>query len=193
MKLSMTQAAKHTGKSRATIFRMIKSGKLSAEMTDAGTYQIDTAELFRVFPAVPRNVSDTDEMKRNDTAETEMFNRLIGTLQEQVVDLRRRLDLSEAERTLQSAEIRRLTLLLMPPAPDPDRVQENGAGAAQVTAKLQEAANDDASPQQPAGDHGDQDAGGKVEPPENFTEQDKGGTPTKKGGLWKRILFKKIF
>lgn len=48
--LSLTQAAKIAGKSKSTINRAIKSGKLSATRHDDGSYSIDGAELARVFP-----------------------------------------------------------------------------------------------------------------------------------------------
>lgn len=48
--LSLTQAAKITGKSKSTINRAIKSGKLSATRHDDGTYSINVAELHRAFP-----------------------------------------------------------------------------------------------------------------------------------------------
>jgi hypothetical protein len=48
--LSLTQAAKIAGKSKSTINRAIKSGKLSATRHDDGSYSIDGSELARVFP-----------------------------------------------------------------------------------------------------------------------------------------------
>ena len=47
--LSLTQAAIATGKSKSTINRAIKSGKLSATRHEDGSYAIDGAELSRVF------------------------------------------------------------------------------------------------------------------------------------------------
>jgi excisionase family DNA binding protein len=52
--LSMSEAAMRTGLSKSTIHRAIKSGKLSAERQEDGSYEIDPAELFRVYrPAQP--------------------------------------------------------------------------------------------------------------------------------------------
>lgn len=48
--LSLTQAAKIAGKSKSTINRAIKSGKLSATRHDDGSYSIDSSELARAFP-----------------------------------------------------------------------------------------------------------------------------------------------
>ena len=47
--LSLSQAAKETGKSKSTINRAIKTGKLSATRHQDGTYSIAASELFRVF------------------------------------------------------------------------------------------------------------------------------------------------
>ena len=52
-KLSLSQAAKLTGKSKSTINRAIKSGKISATRHEDGTYSIDPAELARAFDLEP--------------------------------------------------------------------------------------------------------------------------------------------
>ena len=51
--LSLSQAAKLTGKSKSTINRAIKTGKLSATRHENGTYSIDPAELTRAFDVEP--------------------------------------------------------------------------------------------------------------------------------------------
>ena len=51
--LSLSQAAKLTGKSKSTINRAIKTGKVSATRHEDGTYSIDPAELARVFDVEP--------------------------------------------------------------------------------------------------------------------------------------------
>lgn len=48
--LSLSQAAKTTGRSKSTIGRAIQSGRLSASRNADDTFSIDPAELFRVFP-----------------------------------------------------------------------------------------------------------------------------------------------
>lgn len=61
MKLTLGQAAKESGKSKATISKAIKSGKLSVIAQTSAGYEIDPAELFRVFPketAQPLTVND---------------------------------------------------------------------------------------------------------------------------------------
>lgn len=51
--LSLSQAAKLTSKSKSTINRAIKTGKLSAVRHEDGSYSIDPAELSRVFDMEP--------------------------------------------------------------------------------------------------------------------------------------------
>jgi excisionase family DNA binding protein len=47
--LSLREAAEQTGTSKSTIFRAIRSGRLSAGKDDDGNFAIDPAELFRVY------------------------------------------------------------------------------------------------------------------------------------------------
>ena len=52
MSWSLSEAARETGLSKSTISRAIKSGKVSAQRQDDGSYRIEPAELFRVYPRV---------------------------------------------------------------------------------------------------------------------------------------------
>ena len=61
LELSLSQAAKITGKSKSTINRAIKTGKISAARHEDGSYSIDPAELSRAFNLEPQEGS-----KRND-------------------------------------------------------------------------------------------------------------------------------
>jgi hypothetical protein len=55
---TLSQAAKETGKSKTTISRDIKKGKLSAIKKDDGTYEIQAAELFRIYPKVKNSLDE---------------------------------------------------------------------------------------------------------------------------------------
>jgi hypothetical protein len=117
MKFSLGQAAKETGLDKSTISRAIKSGRLSAQRKDGGGgYEIDPAELFRVFPPVskeqapissPSNAS-TDMLLENRELriKLEAAEARIRDKDEEVYDLRRRLDLEGEER-------RKLTMMLL--------------------------------------------------------------------------------
>ncbi len=107
MMLTLGQAAKETGKAKATISKAIKSGKISATKNDRGGYDIDPAELFRVYPANSnQTVNETPKSERQETpSELVELRAKVNSLQEQskqaqetVEDLRRRLDESERER-----------------------------------------------------------------------------------------------
>ena len=49
MSYTLNEAAKAVGKSKTTIHRAIKSGKISASKLDSGAYAIDPSELHRAF------------------------------------------------------------------------------------------------------------------------------------------------
>src|SRR3954464_9102428 len=53
MAYTLGTAAKATGRGKTTIYRAIKSGKISATRHEDGSYTIDPAELHRVFPPAP--------------------------------------------------------------------------------------------------------------------------------------------
>jgi len=67
MKHSLGTAAIATGKSKTTIHRAIKSGKLSAFKNDDGTFEIDPAELHRVFDPVTYIVTGNSAMEQSVT------------------------------------------------------------------------------------------------------------------------------
>ena len=74
--LSLSEAAKLSGQSKSTIWRAVNSGRLSATRTYTGDYQIDPAELHRVFSlgtgearAAPVSVNrDATNLERAETA-----------------------------------------------------------------------------------------------------------------------------
>lgn len=66
MSYTLNEAAKATGKSKTTIHRALKSGKISASKLDNGAYAIEPAELHRVFPPVPVERNE-ERLNRNDT------------------------------------------------------------------------------------------------------------------------------
>ena len=52
---TLSDAANAAEVAKSTIWRAIKSGRLSASRSVVGSYHVDAAELFRVFPAVRKN------------------------------------------------------------------------------------------------------------------------------------------
>lgn len=105
--VSMGEAARQAGVSKATIHRHIKAGKLSAVRKDDGSYAIDSAELFRAYP--PQRPPETVSVRQAGTpTETPETAREIALLRERVEELKLDRDAwrQQAER-----------LLLTPPEP----------------------------------------------------------------------------
>lgn len=106
MKLSATQAAERVGKSVPTITRAIKSGKLSAKKRPDKGYDIDPAELFRVWPAVMNESDVTSQMSQgvsdnsNSVLEAEIagLRERLADKDSTIEDLRKRLDREGEER-----------------------------------------------------------------------------------------------
>src|SRR3954451_18668884 len=110
---TLGEAAKATGKSKATISNAIKSGRLSVqEKTDSG-YRIAASELFRAFPPNSPNGSMNTQIEQTLTPKLNSPNNLlereIEILREErdrerrqfegtISDLRLRLDKEAAER-----------------------------------------------------------------------------------------------
>lgn len=105
--LTLGQAAKEVDKSKSTINRAIKNGRLSAQRRDDGSYRIDPAELFRVWPATGAQPSDTEPQTEPQATPAAILQVKVDMLeaqllreQETVDDLRGRLDKAE-DRMLQ--------------------------------------------------------------------------------------------
>jgi hypothetical protein len=120
MPYSLKQAADATGRSKPTILRAIQTSKISAVKDEHGEWQIDPAELHRVYEPVQGN--GTDEPELNDTqcskpsyqqgllrGAVEQLRERLASVEtdrererreaaEHIADLRRRLDLADAER-----------------------------------------------------------------------------------------------
>jgi excisionase family DNA binding protein len=68
MFISLGEAARRIGLSKATVQRAIKSGKLSAASVNSdGSYNIDPAELARVYELKPRDGFADPSMKQLET------------------------------------------------------------------------------------------------------------------------------
>ena len=98
--LTLGQAAKLTGKSKSTISRAIKTGRLSASK-EGGTFKIAVSELTRVFDATvaqPDQKNDTQPHPNTASApevEIRMLREMLERERETVDDLRGRLTRAE--------------------------------------------------------------------------------------------------
>jgi len=86
MYLSLSQAAKETGKSKSVIANALKTGRISGRRTEQGGWEIDPAELFRVFS--PQNALEGSK-ERNSTGQEPLQNAL---LEQEVKHLREQLE-----------------------------------------------------------------------------------------------------
>lgn len=128
MRFTLTAAAKETGVSKGTVSKALKSGRLSGERQEDGSFQIEASELFRVFPQKPQKPAAETAQKPQETAgeptETgvelavlrvrleiveQERERERESAQATIEDLRRRLDAEQEER-------RNLQRQIMPPA-----------------------------------------------------------------------------
>src|SRR3954453_14301341 len=103
MSYSVGEAAQLSGRSRATIKRLIAAGTLSASRSGPGKpWEIDAAELARVLPTPAREPPSEplDEPPRadNERAVIAAKDALIAEQREALADLRRRLDRADDER-----------------------------------------------------------------------------------------------
>jgi hypothetical protein len=69
MVYTLGEAAKATGKSKATISKAIKSGRISAKKDETGTFNIDPSELHRVYP--PTVSTEQNETPVNASVKTD--------------------------------------------------------------------------------------------------------------------------
>lgn len=125
--VSITEAARLTGKSRRTIQRYVATGKLSLSQGDTTEKSIDTSELIRVFgnslktntgDDTPKNVTMSHSVTtKNDTTdiEKELLKQELALLKERLKDKDAHID------SLQKAML--LIELKLPketePAPEP--------------------------------------------------------------------------
>ena len=102
-KLTLGQAAKQVGKSKPTISKAIKDGKLSGEKID-GVYQIEVSELLRVYDAVSETTEEESAPPAPQaSAVSEVEKRF---LEEKVADLEARLTDMKDERDTAQKEAR---------------------------------------------------------------------------------------
>lgn len=87
MAYTLGEAAKATGKSKATISKAIKSGRISASKGENGTFAIDPSELHRVYPA---NVENTNTLlhvvNSKDDGQIRELKASLDAAQERLVD-----------------------------------------------------------------------------------------------------------
>ena len=88
MSYTLGEAAKACGKSKATLSKAIKSGKISAERQVDGSFSIQAAELHRVYPPV----SSTPASEQKETLKETPVN---TSSERELIELRVKLEAAE--------------------------------------------------------------------------------------------------
>ena len=116
---SLKEAAESVWLGKPSILKAIQKGRISAKKNELGQWEIDPSELHRVYKAIAREPSPAVASERQEAAEVmelrarlDMMDKLLGQVEGERDDLRRRLDEAEASRKEAAAETRRLTLML---------------------------------------------------------------------------------
>ncbi len=133
--LTLTQAAEEVGRTRSTLFKAIKAGRLSATKDAQGHLLIDPVELYRVYVGV--NVSQGNQTKQgdivSDTQEMAFLRRENELLRQQATR-----DREQIAREQQQADHWRnqATMLLTHQAPQQDTNQTVSKESSQLWRKL---------------------------------------------------------
>jgi hypothetical protein len=128
MALTLGQAARLTGHGKSTLTRAIKAGRLSASRRDDGSYEIDPAELSRVYSIrtdTPETVAQPSHAVHHAppsgdpdvTARLAALEAEIAGLKDLVEEVKRSRDKAEAACDQWRGQAERLAL--RPPTPEP--------------------------------------------------------------------------
>lgn len=129
---TLGEAAKVAGVSKPTLSKAINVGRLSAEKQSDGSYRIQPAELFRVYPpeTSENRLTDVTFDDRLTGKGNSLISEEVSRLRErltilsgerererdqltsQIEDLRRRLDAEAEARRVEGEERRKLTAIL---------------------------------------------------------------------------------
>jgi hypothetical protein len=107
MPYSLQQAASACGINRSTVLRSIKAGRISASKNELGEWQIEPAELHRVYPAVAP-ATERPEAAQHDAG----IDALVAELRDQLAEMR-------AQRDAWQSVAERLALAAPKPAEKP--------------------------------------------------------------------------
>ena len=102
MKLSLNKAAKEAGVAKSTLLDALNHGRMSAEKNEKGHWEIDPAELFRVFP----KTSSYDTQKPSQTP-LENYQRTTqnNALEIEVKMLREQIERMDTERERERSQL----------------------------------------------------------------------------------------
>jgi len=119
---TLNQAAKACNKSKSTLLAAISGGRLSAKRDDKNQWQIDPAELFRVYESrTPELVTEHQTDHQNRTPENHPNTDLIDALKAQIEQLT-----SQVKREQENADNwRNQATMLLTHQPEPSKPQDS--------------------------------------------------------------------
>ena len=149
MPYSLGQAAKAAGRTKATIQEAIKKGRISAAKDEFGRYQIEPAELHRVYPPIPKpdpepDIADPLLMAKKDF-EISRLQSSLNSMSELCDRLKGEVDWAKDQ-----ADHWRLRCLALeaPKQSFPAQPEGEGAGAAAASSKAEPSADTATAKQQ---------------------------------------------
>lgn len=90
MVYTLGEAAKATGKSKATISKAIKNGRISALKGDDGVFKIDPSELHRVYPPTvnlpPKALTQETEVNTYNDGRIKELEARLEAARERILD-----------------------------------------------------------------------------------------------------------
>src|SRR4051812_14788813 len=109
MPYSLKQAADATGRTKPTLLRAIQTGKISAKKTEMGEWEIEPAELHRVYPPVTSSVTRTDTPGEEEIGVELLFLRQeLMAKDERLENIQQERDRERAQLTERITELREM-------------------------------------------------------------------------------------
>jgi septal ring factor EnvC (AmiA/AmiB activator) len=106
MPYSLKQAADATGRTKPTLLRAIQTGKISAKKNEMREWEIDPAELHRVYPPVAQGVTSTVTSDEEVTVELLLLRQELAAKEERVTALQEERERERRQLTERITELR---------------------------------------------------------------------------------------
>jgi excisionase family DNA binding protein len=121
---TLSEAAKATGLNRSTLFRAIRSGRISAARDEQGQWALDPAEVHRVYAPVASGDAYGAMALQQDAqtdAQVAALRAQLAEMRERLSDRDERLSETRVDRDAWREQAQRLALPSSLPAPKPER------------------------------------------------------------------------
>jgi hypothetical protein len=135
-------AATACGVNKSTVLRAIKAGKISAARNEHGEWQIDPAEMHRVYPPAESNGAEHPSEQRHALVPMrDRTDELVAQLREQLADLRNERDRArtDADTWRAAFELERTQRALPAPGNDTQAPETTPATATEQLSRLRRA------------------------------------------------------